>query len=180
MNRPTFAPMEYFKIGKIVATHGVDGKLVITHSLGKKTGFFSLEALFTEDINDTFLPWFITYSKGMNETETMVSLEGIKTKEDGRKLIQKEIWLAEEDFKALASHTSPISLLGFNVIENEKPLGAILEVIEQPHQVLCKIILDRKEAWIPIHEATLVKIDQAQRQVVVTLPDGLLDVFLQS
>ena len=56
-------------------------------------------------------------------------------------------------------------------------LGPILEVIEQPHQVLCKIDLGGKEALIPIHEGTLKKVDQKKRLVWVELPDGLLDVY---
>jgi len=56
-------------------------------------------------------------------------------------------------------------------------LGEILEVIEQPHQVLCKIDLAGKEALIPMHAATLRRVDQEKREVHVELPDGLLDVY---
>ena len=56
-------------------------------------------------------------------------------------------------------------------------LGEILEVIEQPHQVLCRIDLEGKEALIPVHEQTLRKVDQQKREVHVELPDGLLDVY---
>ena len=56
-------------------------------------------------------------------------------------------------------------------------LGEILEVIEQPHQVLCRIHLEGKEALIPVHQETLQKIDKKNRQVLVDLPDGLLDIF---
>jgi 16S rRNA processing protein RimM len=52
-----------------------------------------------------------------------------------------------------------------------------LEVIEQPHQVLCRIDLGGKEALIPMHEQTLRRVDQRKREVHVELPDGLLDVY---
>jgi 16S rRNA processing protein RimM len=51
-------------------------------------------------------------------------------------------------------------------------------VIEQPHQLLCRIDWKGKEALIPIHEESLIKIDKKKKIVVVNLPDGLLDVFL--
>lgn len=172
--------MEYFKIGKIAGTHGVDGKVVIKHSLGKKCDFEQTEAVFIEEKKDAFLPWFITSAKSINDAETMVKLEGIKNKESARNFLQKEIWLTEDDFKRLAASSAPISLLGFEIFENEKSLGTILEVIEQPHQVLCKILLKGKEAWIPIHSETLDGIDKKKKQVTVSLPDGLLDVFLNS
>jgi len=50
-------------------------------------------------------------------------------------------------------------------------------VIEQPHQVLCAILLNGKEALIPIHEDSLEKVDKKNRRVYVNLPDGLLDIY---
>jgi len=42
---------------------------------------------------------------------------------------------------------------------------------------LYAILLDGKEALIPIHGESLDKIDQENRKVYVTLPDGLLDIY---
>lgn len=63
------------------------------------------------------------------------------------------------------------------MIENNQELGEIIEVIEQPMQVLCKIMYKNVEALIPLHEETLVSINQKKKEVHVTLPEGLLDVF---
>jgi 16S rRNA processing protein RimM len=52
-----------------------------------------------------------------------------------------------------------------------------VEVIEQPHQVLCKILIGNKEALIPIHEETLEKIDKKEKKIFLTLPDGLLEIY---
>lgn len=169
--------MEYFKIGKIAGTHGVTGKLVIKHSLGKRSDFEKTEAIFIEAGKEAFMPWFIISASAKSNDETFVELEGIDSKESARELLKKEVWLDEKDFKRLASGTSAISLLGFHVMDQETDLGEILEVIEQPHQTLCRIMVDGKEAWLPIHEASLIKIDRNKRQVFVQLPDGLLDVY---
>ena len=63
------------------------------------------------------------------------------------------------------------------VINEEEELGEVCEVIEQPHQVLCKIMLNGKEALIPVHEDSLEKIDKKNRKLFVNLPDGLLDIY---
>ena len=68
-------------------------------------------------------------------------------------------------------------MLGFNIISNGEDLGEILEVIEQPHQILCSILLNGKEALIPIHEESLEKLDTKNRKLFVNLPDGLLDIY---
>lgn len=167
----------YFKIGKFAASFGLKGELVLQHSLGKKTALKGLETIFTEEGKDNFMPWFITGTSIKNDAETFVKLEGIDTKETARKLTPKEAWLTEADFKKFAAKSSAIALLGFNLVNEGVDLGEILEVIEQPHQVLCAILLDGKEALIPIHEESLEKIDQKNRRVHVVLPDGLLDIY---
>jgi 16S rRNA processing protein RimM len=92
-------------------------------------------------------------------------------------MLQKQVWLLEEDFQKYAAKSSAISLLGYHIINEDTDLGEILEVIEQPHQLLCRILLDGKEALIPVHQETLQKIDKKNKQVFVELPEGLLDIF---
>lgn len=168
---------KYNSIGKIVATYGLQGDIVLQHNLGKKTSLKGLRAIFIEENKNAMLPFFIEKSKIKNEEEIYLKLEGVATKEDGKRLTQKPVWLTEEDFKKHASSSAPIALLGFHLINQDEDLGEITEVIEQPHQILCVIQWAGQEALIPIHEETLDKIDKKNRKVHVTLPDGLLDIF---
>ena len=136
-----------------------------------------LESLFIEFKKDELLPYFIVSAKIKNEEEIFLKLDGIDTKEAAQKLVQKQVWLTEEDFHKYARSTAPISFLGYHIIDQGTDLGEILEIIEQPHQLLCRIDLKGKEALIPVHQDTLIKIDKRRKQVIVELPDGLLEVF---
>src|SRR6187402_2631638 len=151
---------QYFKIGKLAASHGLNGDIVLQHSLGKKTSLKGLETIFIEDGKENFMPYFLESTAIKNDTEVFIKLEGIDTKETARKLTPKEAWITEADFKKFAAKAAPIAMLGFHLVNEEEDLGEIIEVIEQPHQVLCTILLDGKEALIPIHEESLDKIDQ--------------------
>ena len=106
-----------------------------------------------------------------------MKLEGVNSREDAIKLTQKEVWLPEADFKKFSAKSSPINLLGFDIVEDGKVLGRILEVMEQPHQLLCKIERAGKEALIPLHEQTIVRIDRPGKKVIVQLPEGLLEIY---
>ena len=167
----------YYKIGKLAATFGVQGQLVLEHSLGKKTSLKGLETIFIEEKKDSFLPYFVTATKIKNDKEVYVSLEGLLSKEAAHFLVKKEVWLSEIDFKKFAAGAAPISLLGFMIVNNEEEIGEVIEVIEQPHQVLCTILIEGKEALIPIHEDSLQKMDKKNRKLYVSLPDGLLDIY---
>jgi 16S rRNA processing protein RimM len=167
----------YFKIGRLAATFGLEGQLVLEHKLGKKTSLKGLENIFIEDSNDSFLPYFVESSQIKNGKEIYIKLEGISSKENARPLVKKEIWLSENDFKKFSANAAPISLLGFTVFNENEELGEVCEVIEQPHQILCKIMLNGKEALIPVHEESLEKIDKKNRKLFVNLPEGLLDIY---
>ena len=169
---------EYFKIGKLVGTFGLKGELVLKHSLGKKTSLKGLKAMFVEEPKDSFIPWFIESTKIKNEEEIYIKLEGINTREQAIKLTPKEVWVPEEEFKKFSAKSSPINLLGYDIIEGEQVLGKILEVIEQPHQILCRIELNNREVYIPLHQETIQKIDNKKQQVIVLLPPGLLEIYL--
>ncbi len=168
---------EYFKIGKLVSAFGLKGELILKHNLGKKTALNGLQALFIEERKESFIPWFIQGARIKTEDEIYVQLADVATREAAIKLVQKEVWLQHEDFKKFAAGSSPINLLGYTIIENGNALGVVLEVVEQPHQLLCRIEIEGKEAYIPLHGETLVKIDRKAQQVSVRLPEGLLEIY---
>jgi 16S rRNA processing protein RimM len=169
---------EYFKIGKFVAAHGIKGELVLKHELGKKTSLRGLKTIFVEERKNSFLPWFVEMSKLKSDEEVLVKLEGVSTREAAIRLAQKEVWFSEEDLKKFSAKSSPIHLLGYTVMNEDKPIGEILEIIEQAHQMLCRIEIDQKEVLIPINEGTLQKIDHKKKLVIVKLPEGLLEIYL--
>jgi 16S rRNA processing protein RimM len=146
---------QYFKIGKFAASYGLQGDLVLQHSLGKRTTLKGLETIYIEETNNNFLPYFIQKTSIKSESETYIKLEGIDNKEIARKLTPKEAWLEEIDFKKFAAKAAPIALLGFSMIDGDTG----------------------KEALIPIHEASLVKLDKKNKKVFVELPEGLLDIY---
>ncbi len=168
---------DYFSIGKIAATHGLTGEVVLQHALGKKTALKGLQTIFIEEKKDSFLPYFVENTSLKNAGEVYIKLEGFNTKESARRLSQKEVWIVKADFDRYAAKSSPISLLGYTMIDAGEEIGEIIEVIEQPLQVLCKILYRGHEALVPIHEESLEKIDKKNKQVHINLPEGLLEIY---
>jgi 16S rRNA processing protein RimM len=105
-------------------------------------------------------------------------LEGVATREAAIKLAQKEVWFAEADIRKFSAKSSPINLLGYTIINKKEPVGEILEIIEQPHQLLCRVEIKDKEVLVPLHESFLQGINHAKKQVNVELPEGLIEIYL--
>ena len=167
-------------IGKLASVFGLKGEFILQHHLGKKTSLKGLDAIFLEEKNDELIPYFISLAKIKSEEEIFLKLEGIDSKEKARKYLQKEVWLREEDFTRYASKSAPISWVGFHLIDHGNDLGEILEVIEQPQQILCRIFWKEKELLIPVTSFNLEKADQKNKKVFVIIPEGLLEFYLES
>jgi 16S rRNA processing protein RimM len=169
---------DFINIGKFVSAFGLTGEILLKHALGKKTVFKEAEVIFVEQFKGSYLPYFIQSSKAKNAEETFIKLEGINTRENALKFLQKNIWLQQPDFKKLVAKNSPLRLLNYTLIDDGKTIGKIEAVIQQPHQLLLQINVQSKEALIPLHEETLVNIDHKKNEVHVKLPEGLLDIYL--
>lgn len=161
-----------------MAVHGLKGELLLKHDLGKKTALKGLTAVFIEEQKGSFIPWFITGARAGAAHEVYLTLEGVSSREAALRFTQKKIWLPEAEYKKYAAKNSPASLLGYTILDKGQALGEILEVIEQPHQVLCRLEIGGKEVLIPLHADSLEKVDHRKKQVLVDLPEGLLDIYL--
>lgn len=170
---------DYIHIGKLAATHGLNGELILKHVLGKKSDFKNVKALFIEEFKEAYLPYFSQKSIIKNISETIIKLEGLDSKESAAKLLQKKVWLLKSDFEKMVSKTAPVNLVGFVVFNNKEKLGMVESVIEQPLQVLLQLTINEREVLIPIHAETLKKIDRQKKEVYVRLPDGLLEIYLE-
>jgi len=148
------------------------------HHLGEEVCFDNIKALFIEEGQGRFIPYFLASAKSRKEGEMLILLEGIGTPEKARLLVRKKVWLPEQDVKQIASASAPIGWLGFDVYDGKKLLGKVLEVIEQPAQVLLLLEINEKEVLVPLNESTLVRIDLKKQRIQVELPDGLLDIYL--
>jgi 16S rRNA processing protein RimM len=166
----------YINIGKLVATFGVKGEMILKHNLGKKTTLKGLEFFFMEELPGSFLPYFLQEVKIKSDAELFVTIEGIDSKEKASAYLQQQVWVNEKDFKKYAAASAPISLLGFVAFDNGKALGEVLEVIEQPHQVMCRIQYgEHDDILIPINDQSLLKVDKKNRKLMLDLPDGLIE-----
>jgi 16S rRNA processing protein RimM len=168
----------YRNIGKIVSVFGLKGEVIVQHHLGNKIAVTKIKVIFIEQKKEELLPYFVESARKKGEDDLYLKLEGIDSKEAASKFIRREVWIKEEEVQIHTRKNNPIGGVGYQVVDQGKDLGPIMEVIEQPHQVLCRLEINSKEVLIPINEQTLQRIDHKSKKLLLNLPDGLLDVYL--
>lgn len=164
------------RIGKIVATHGLNGDLVMTHIVGASTWLEKGAVLFLELNKGSFIPYFVTGCKAVSDEEYIVTFEDVAELALAKKLIGKQVYVQEEIIKKEAEHT-PLLWIGFNIIDKEKGgLGVLEDVMETGHQWLGKLTYNGKEVLIPLIEQMIVDINIRNKYIRVNLPEGLLEL----
>jgi len=165
------------RIGKIVATHGLQGGLVMTHLAASGDWLKEGHVLFLGLRKDSYIPFFVRQAQPSGKGECMVRLEDIENMEDARKLIGKPVYVRED---ILTGHVeaTPLLWIGFRVVDRKKGgLGALEDVMQTGTQWLGKITVDGREALIPLVKEMIVEVNVRNRFIRVDLPDGLLEVY---
>ncbi|RYD55676.1 MAG: 16S rRNA processing protein RimM [Sphingobacteriales bacterium] len=166
------------RIGKIVATHGLQGALILTHIAGKGEWLKKDDVLFVELRKESYIPFFVTQSKIANDEELIVHLEDTETVEAAKKLVGKQVYIKDDILTNIQSD-SPLLWIGFNLVDKEKGgLGAIEDVMQVGAQWLAKLTIDDNEVLIPLVKEMILQVNMRNKFIRMDLPEGLIDVYL--
>lgn len=164
------------RIGKIVATHGLQGAVIMTHIVGNSQWLKPGDVLFLELHKESYIPFFISQLKASNDEEYVLNLEDTNSNEAARKLVGKNVYVNED---ILSKHVtdSPLLWIGFNVVDREKgSLGPIEDVLQAGPQWLAKITYNDKEVLLPLVDDMILDVNMKNKFVRMDLPDGILDL----
>ena len=164
------------RIGKIVATHGIQGALVLKHFTGASDWLKPEQVLFLEMNRGSYIPHFVTAARAASESEYIVSFEDPGTPEAARKLVGKHVYASEEVLPARVAET-PLLWIGFNIVDRQTgSLGPVEDVYQTGHQWLAKVNYQGREVLIPLIDPMIVEVNVRNRYIRMDLPEGLLDL----
>lgn len=166
------------RIGKIVATHGLNGSLILTHIVGNSTWLKKDQALMVEMQKGSYIPYFVSQAKASNDEEYIINIEEIDKIESAKRLISKHVYV-DESILAGYERQSPLLWIGFNLKDKKLGnIGIIEDVLQTGSQWLAKTTYSEKEVLIPLIEQTITRLDIKSKTLELLMPDGLLDVYL--
>src|ERR1043165_5550485 len=123
------------RIGKIVATHGLQGDVVMTHITGKQGWLKTGDVLFLALRKDSYIPFFISQVKTAGVEEFVLHLEETDSVEAARKLVGKEAYVQEEVLAKSGVAETPLLWIGFELVDTEKgSLGKIEDIFQTSAQ----------------------------------------------
>lgn len=140
------------------------------------------------DINSIFIdmagklvPYFVESIKYQQKNAAYLYLEDIDTIEKATMLVKKDIYLPNKlKPKKKKSDFTLKDLKGFTAVdESEGELGKIIAIHEYPQQLIAAVIYKDCEVLFPLTEDIIKGIDVVKEIILIDLPDGLLDIYLE-
>ncbi len=174
---------KFISIGTILKPHGVRGVLKFIADYDFSEDFLKANVLYLQLSSEKNIPYIIETFEEINRKEYLVKFEDINTKEAAEKLVKKEVFIAENLFEKWMIEdeydTSFNYIIGFNLLnEKQELIGKIEDVIDLTSHEIAQVFINSKEVLVPLEESLILEIDEEKKQVVMNIPEGLLEIYL--
>ena len=163
-------------LGRITKVSGYEGAITVRLEKIFFENIPQMESVFLE-IEGRLVPFFISDSDYSGADILKLRFDDYSIIEKVNEFIGCRVFLTT----GITDHNQPEdiqSFIGYQVvIQENKLLGVIREVILNPGQLLLSIISEKnKEILIPFHEDFIVKIDKGKNIIIMDIPDGLTEI----
>jgi 16S rRNA processing protein RimM len=129
-------------------------------------------------IDGIFVPFRIVNYRFISDSSAYIQLKTVDSEEKARELAHKEVFLLK---KYVGEEIKDNSLtwdyfIGFTLIDEQfGKIGAIVDVDTTTLNTLFIVEKGNEEILIPAVEEFIIQIDENQKELIVTLPEGLVE-----
>ena len=167
-----------FQLGYVIKPHGLKGDVSIFIDADDPQVYKNLESVLIQQDNQ-LVPFFISKIK-VSGQKAIISLEDSNDFESAQLLKGSALFLPLSALPKLTDQQFYFhEIIGFAVKdENLGEIGPVLTVYDAGPQDLLAIEHKSREVLVPINDETVKRVDKNKKQILVNIPDGLLDIYL--
>lgn len=169
---------EYYYLGHITKPFGIKGQLSCYFDTDEPEKYANLDAVFI-DLDGEKLPYLIEDIQYRGANNFVVKFQDVD-EEEAKGLIKAELYLPLSELPPLTGNKFYFhEVIGFRVIDEEKgDIGVCQDFIDISYNPIMQIDHDGKEILIPAIDEVFKNVDRENRQIHITAPEGLIDVYL--
>ena len=167
---------QVYRIGRIGKPHGVRGEVSLQFS---DDVFDRVNADYLVLETDGILvPLFMEEYRFRNDSAALVKFEGIDTQERARELTHCDVYFPYSLSDGNEQQFSWNEIVGFSLIDadTQQPVGEITAIDDSTINILFHVERDGEEILIPASDELIQSVSMDQREIEITLPDGILDL----
>lgn len=167
---------QVYRIGRIGKPHGVKGEVSLQFS---DDVFDRVDADYLVLETDGILvPFFMEEYRFRNDSAALVKFEGIDTQERARELTHCDVYFPYSLSDGNEQQFSWNEIVGFSLIDanTQQPVGEITAIDDSTINILFHVKRDGEEILVPASDELIQSVSMDQREIEITLPDGILDL----
>lgn len=171
---------EAFYIGYITKTKGLKGEVQLYFEFEDYESL-ELDVVFAE-MNGKMVPFFVATHKIYPNSTGLFYFDDIDHIDKAQVLLKKKIYLPLSKMPERDDDEFFYTdLKGFIAVdETLGELGEIIAVNEYPQQFVATVHYKNRDILFPLNEDFIVEIDDEENILHLDLPEGLLDIYLDS
>lgn len=161
---------DFTEVGTVLKTHGTKGelRLSLTHHVSFKQWAFL-------EFQGKPVPFYIEWTGGSKE-DPVLKLKGVDSPDAAQRLMGRTLLFPAKQVKR-SKAAEVAEVIGYKLIDETLGFIGLLEEIEElPQQTMLMTTLNGKQVLIPAVEEFIVDIDSEKQEVILDLPQGLLDI----
>ena len=165
-------------LGKILKPYGYRGFVRVAFFISGLEKVISQGGFIFIEWTEKPVPYSIQEILWADDKTARLKFEDVENLADASKLMGRNVILSGKTVPTkLLKNLEPDELVGFKVIDlQNRLLGFVTGLNESGLQSILEVNLDEKELLIPFHEDLIKKIDPKKKEIIVDLPEGLLDL----
>jgi 16S rRNA processing protein RimM len=168
----------YYEIGFVLKPHGLKGAISIQLDVDDPAQYHGMESVIVK-IGENLVPFFIS-SLQISGDKGIMQLEEIRNIEEATKLKSCPLMLPIEVLPELEEGKFYFhEVIGYQVVDEQYgPLGVIENIFSGGNQDLISMRYKNTEVLIPIANDIVLNANHVTKQMMVKLPEGLLEIYL--
>ena len=170
-----------FQLGYVSGTHGLSGEVHVILDSDQPENYKDLESVFLLlKGENALIPFFIQGIQIKGE-KAIVKFEEVTSLNQASVLTGSLLYLPLDVLPKMEGDNFYFhELISWRVIDQQLgELGSIISINHQSPQILLVMEYQKREVLIPYTDKIVIRVDRINQQVHVSLPEGLLEIYLE-
>ena len=164
---------DVYKIGRLGKAHGVKGEVSFQFT---DDIFDSVDAEYLVlDVDGILVPFFMEEYRFRNDSVCLVKFCDVDTQQRAQELTGCDVYFPRALAEEAEETPSLSSLVGFKIVS--VPDGSTIGTIAAIDNTTQNILFELEDGTlIPANDELIESIDTAQQQIIMNIPEGLLEI----
>ncbi len=169
------------ELGYVKKAHGIQGHLLAVFDVYDLSEYLRRKKFWFAKGDNPLEERSILSIRPSKKMELILRVEGVNDRNTAEEWVGTSIFLPETELPALPDgHYYYFQVIGFQVVDERLgPLGLVKDFADGTAQDILMMEYEGKEVLIPLTEAFVGKADFESRTISTSLPDGLLEAYLE-